>query len=128
MNNIKNNTINHNLQKNSSEYGEPLTRYNFAKYFEVIPFEEGPIFNLHKGLIVKNIDYIPKAYYDSYQITEGDQWTLISYKFYGSIELWWAICKFNQINDPLFMPDVGTYIKIPKKEIVLQIIEQIQRN
>jgi len=125
---MTNNIIDHNLQKNSSDYGISLTTYNFANYFEIIPLKDGPIFNFHKGFIVKNIDYMPISYYDSYQITEGDQWPLISYKFYGSVELWWVICKFNQIDDPLFLPNIGTYIKIPKKDIVLQLIEQLRKS
>lgn len=116
------------LSKNSKDYDIGLTNYNFAKFFEVLPLENGPIFNLHKNLVIKNVEYIPSSFYTPYQIIDGDQWTLISYKHYGTIELWWVICKFNLIDDPLFLPPIGTTIKIPTKDIVDQIIQQIRDN
>ena len=35
-----------------------------------------------------------------YEVKAGDTWTLISHNLFGTIRLWWLLCKFNNITDP----------------------------
>lgn len=41
---------------------------------------------------------------------------LIAYKFYESTDLWWAICIFNSVINPVFELTVGKILRIPQKE------------
>ena len=51
---------------------------------------------------------------------------LMSYKAYGTPDLWWVIYEFNGIKDPLFELKLGTILRIPEKERVLEAIENLE--
>jgi hypothetical protein len=57
-----------------------------------------------------------------YELKETDTWTGISYIYYGTISLWWLICKFNGIKNPFTDILPGRIIKIPVKKIVDDIL------
>lgn len=44
---------------------------------------------------------------------------LISYRYYGSVYLWWVIALANDIMDPLLGLSVGSIIRIPDITVVL---------
>lgn len=50
---------------------------------------------------------------------------LISTKAYGTADLWWVICEFNSINDPLFDLRMGQILRIPNKDRILNAIKKI---
>lgn len=39
----------------------------------------------------------------------------VSYKFYGTPRLWWAIAQVNNLVDPFLDLPVGTQLRIPKR-------------
>ena len=80
----------------------------------------------HLSINFLNTDDLSPEAYVTYEICTGDSWTNISYKFYATIELWWLICKFNNIKDPLKMPVPGEYIKIPGDEIKESVLAMLQ--
>jgi hypothetical protein len=45
----------------------------------------------------------------------GGRFDLISQKFYGTPELWWAISRCNVELDPMVGPDVGSIIRVPTR-------------
>ena len=51
---------------------------------------------------------------------------LISYKAYGTPDLWWVIYEFNGIRDPLFELKIGTILRIPEKERVIETIQRLE--
>lgn len=122
------NNIDSILYKNYTDYGLEVSYNNLSNFFEVIPFPEGPMFNLHKVLTIANTDMIPINYFVEHTIEEGDMLPIISYKYYNTIDLWWIICKFNNITDP-FEPLIGGQVlKIPTSDIVKQILKAIKEN
>jgi len=38
---------------------------------------------------------------------------LISYKVYGTVDYWWVICLFNQIQNPFEELEMGTLLQMP---------------
>lgn len=52
-------------------------------------------------------------------------WTLISYKVYNTIDLWWLICSVNNIQNPLQFAKAGTKLKILAPEYVSAILQQL---
>lgn len=53
---------------------------------------------------------------------------LISYKAYGTPDLWWVIFEFNNISDPLFGLKIGQRLRIPEINRVLKAIDLLGRN
>ena len=66
------------------------------------------------------------ALFIPYKVIENDNWTIISYKFYQTIELWWLIAKVNNIADPTEDPIVGRTIKVLTADVVNQILSTIR--
>lgn len=64
---------------------------------------------------------------DEYTILESDTWAYISYKQYGTIDLWWLVVCYNQIQNPVIMPVVGTKIILLKTRYVTDIINALKK-
>lgn len=95
------------------------------------------IFNLYKHKdgkqffynILKTIDMpdeVIKSNYTTYFAKPTDAWTLISYKFYNRIDLWWLIAIFNNVDDTFSPIESGKTIKIPKPDYVRMILDAIK--
>lgn len=52
---------------------------------------------------------------------------LISYKAYGTADLWWVILEYNNIRDPLFELKINQVIRIPSIDRVLAAISTMNR-
>ena len=110
----------------SADSASALSKNNYANMFNVVNKGEKSYFNLCKNLRFKNVDKIDHSQYTDYLVMEDDSWTNISYKHYNTIELWWLICKFNNVKDPFEELKAGTYIKIPTEELKDNILSIIQ--
>jgi len=62
------------------------------------------------------VDYITS--YDSYLVTEANQSLpeVISYDVYGTSDLWWVLCLYNGIIDPMRELLPGVELKVPNLE------------
>jgi hypothetical protein len=94
-----------------------LNKNNYANIFSVVNRGAKSYFNLCRGLHFNNVDSIDSGMYQNYTVVENDSWTSISYRFYNTIELWWLICKFNNVKNPFKELEAGTILKIPNDEI-----------
>ena len=102
-----------------------LDNYNFANLFNVVNRGEKSYFNLCRSIYF-DIEDISPDLITVYEVAEGDTWTNISYRNFGTIKLWWLICKFNNIKNPFEEIEAGKIIKIPSKELMETIINIIQ--
>ena len=102
-----------------------LDNYNFANLFNVVNKGEKIYFNLCRSIYF-DIEDISPDLITVYEVAEGDTWTNISYRNFGTIKLWWLICKFNNIKNPFEEIEAGKIIKIPSKELMETIINVIQ--
>lgn len=68
--------------------------------------------------------------YTTYMITESDldRMDLLAYKFYGDVTLWWVLCLFNKIHNPLTDMVIGQILKIPKKSLVIEAMTKKSGN
>jgi hypothetical protein len=53
--------------------------------------------------------------------------TVLSYRVYGTMDLWWLICLANGIDDPTRFIAPGVEIRIIKPEYVSRVITGIQK-
>ena len=103
--------------------------YDFANLFNVYSGSDGKrFFNINRTLYVAGGDDMMPSIYNIYTVQYGDTWTNISYHYYGTIELWWIICKFNDIVNPVTLPMEGTKLKIPTKDVVESIVETMKKS
>ena len=102
-----------------------LDNYNFANLFNVVNKGEKSYFNLCRSIYF-DIEDISPDLITVYEVAEGDTWTNISQRNFGTLKLWWLICKFNNIKNPFEEIEAGKIIKIPSKELMETIINVIQ--
>ena len=121
-------------QNDSDDIGVGLKPENFANLFNV--YEDKDIDNAFAYAINRtlNITGLPNDPNDDYNnsmfiyhnIQRDDTWKLISFQAYGTIDLWWLVCKVNSIIDPSEMPEVGTKIRILDSVYTSDILNTIR--
>jgi len=103
-----------------------LYKEDFANFFNVSYDGDKYMFNINKNMYFSNIENLALSYYHNYEVQSNDNWSTISYKQYNTIELWWLICRVNQIWDATVNPKPGNILKILNQEVVDEIINSIR--
>lgn len=70
--------------------------------------------------------HIRASSFDAYFTRPNDTWTLISYKHYNRIDLWWLVAAYNQIDDTFTPLPPGTRLKVPTPDTIRAIIDKIK--
>ena len=103
-----------------------LKNENFENIFNVYQTENG----LYYYNLLQTIEFpqnLPPTFFKPYTIAYGDTWPFISFKVYGSPNLWWVILLANNILNPLKKIPTGTQILTPVVEVVREVLTQINR-
>jgi hypothetical protein len=103
-----------------------LSIYRYENFFNIYTDDEqNKFYNL-----LRSINIFPAndtSVEDEYLVSINDTWILISYKYYGTIFLWWLVCEYNRIQDPTKIPEPGTKIKLLKRNFVSSIISNLEK-
>jgi len=78
--------------------------------------------------LLQNISFpenLPDGLFLTYTVTPGDTLPFISYKVFGTINLWWVICLINKIDNPTVQLEAGTLLKILKESTLRALIQEI---
>jgi len=67
------------------------------------------------------------VYYELYEVDNEDWWDNISYKFYGTPNLWWIVALMNDVVNPFEELIVGDTIKILKESYLYNLYRDIER-
>ena len=114
----------------------PLKQNNIADLNNLDQFRYENIFNVYQNgsnqyfyNLLRKINFpdnMDETYYTTY-IVSSDYlpYTYISYKVYGTIYLWWLICAFNHITNPVQFPPANTTLKILKPEYARSVIQSL---
>jgi nucleoid-associated protein YgaU len=111
-------------------YSKNNNKYDFSNYFnKAYDSDSDAFFNvINRSIFFKTPgDKTELAdVYKPYIVLSGDTWTLISYKMYNTVNLWWLICKFNTIQNPFNQPLPNTIVKIPDLGLVDSILSSLR--
>jgi len=105
-----------------------ISPYSLCNMFTVEYKDRKYCFLFNKTLIITGVENARSELFSKYTFSYNDQWSLLSQKFYDTTDLWWVICKFNNISNPFILPSVGTVIKIPTRDLVDTILEAIGKH
>ena len=98
--------------------------YRYENFFNIYTDENK--FDFYN--LLKSINLFPSKNSeaeDEYYTTFNDTWHLISYKYYNTMDLWWLVCAYNQITNPVKMPNIGTKLRLLKSNFVSKIIQEL---
>jgi hypothetical protein len=112
---------------------ERIPEEDFANLFNINPEPEltdnAYTYSINRTL---NLTDIPKpgdnvsGVFFEYEVSAGETWTLISYKIYGTIRLWWLVCKLNNIKNPTVSPETGQRLVLIDPNQVFNVLNQIK--
>lgn len=101
-------------------------QYYFSNFFNIYKEDSGEKFyNINRTLFFKGLEDISPSFYNEYTSQISDTWPGISFNFFGTIELDWLIMKINNITNPILDIEEGVKLKIPTKEFIQSILNQI---
>jgi hypothetical protein len=100
---------------------------SYENFFKIhIYNDEFTFFNLLKKInILTNTNDIDPVYFITYNMDVDIPWVVLSYKIYGTLNLWWLLCLVNNIQDATKNPELGSKVKAIKPQYVNTIISQI---
>jgi hypothetical protein len=114
------------MKQNEIKELPDLSIYRYENFFNIYEDEDkNKFYNL-----LRSINIFPaedSSIEDEYVITPNDTWILISYKYYGTIYLWWLVCEYNRITNPVIVPETGTILKLLKKDLVWNVISNLNK-
>jgi hypothetical protein len=114
------------MNQNSFSDLPKISLYRYENFFNIYSDDNG--FKFYN--ILRSINLFPSNNSDAedvYHITPNDTWHLISYKYYNTMDLWWLVCVYNQISNPVKMLEVGTKIKLLKSNYVSTVISELNK-
>lgn len=103
----------------------PLTEFNYENIFQV--YQDGDFFSYNILRKVNMPDDMDPEFFDWVEVTAGMAWTIISYREYGTILLWWLVCATNKIQNPTALPTPGTILKLIKPKYVRVVLDEIKK-
>ena len=102
------------------------TIFNYENYFNIYESDDGlRFFN-----ILKNLSIFPANNSDieeEYIITAQDTYYSISYHYYNTLNLWWLICLYNQVSNPLLPLKPENKLKLLKSEYVGLVLSELMK-
>ena len=101
-----------------------LNLYDYANIFSIFTDADGySYYDLLNNLVIQGD--IDPVLYDEIFYNETTSWYELSYKYYGTTRLWWTILIANNVVNPFTEVKTGTRIKILKKEVISEILSNI---
>ena len=103
-----------------------LSLYRYENFLNIYNDTDGTRFyNL-----LRSINIFPandSSLEDEYVVNLNDTWVYIAYRYYGTIHLWWLVCEYNRITNPVKQPEAGTKLKLLKSTYVWAIISNLTK-
>lgn len=113
------------MKQNEIQELPTLRVENFENIFNVYQDENGMYYyNLLQTVVFPS--ELPFNLFDSYTVKYDDTWPNIAYNTLNNTNVWWVILLANGIDNPVKKPAPGTVLKIPKPNLVKQILLQIK--
>jgi hypothetical protein len=104
-----------------------ISTYRFENFFNIYQ-DSNDLFKYYN--IIRGINLFPAnntEAEDSYTVKYSDSWVSISYQYYNTIDLWWLVCAYNQIENPTSMPEPGTILKLLKSSYVSKVLSELKK-
>ena len=100
---------------------------SYENFFKIHVYnDEFTFFNILKKInILTNSDDIDPTFFKSYNVDVDIPWVVMSYKIYGTVNLWWLLCLINGVQDATKNPELGTTIRALKTQYINTIVNQI---
>ncbi len=100
--------------------------FKLERIFDVYKQAQGKYFYYNLFNTVKFPENIDRQLFTTYHTKPNEAWTIISYKHYGRIDLWWMIACLNNIDDTFLPQPPGSKLMVPTPAAVRLFINKIK--
>jgi hypothetical protein len=100
--------------------------FKLERIFDVYKQQGSKHFYYNLFNTIKFPENIDSSAFDTYYTVSEEPWTVISYKHFGRIDLWWLIACINKIKNTFILPEPGTRLLIPTGQMIRIIIDEIK--
>jgi hypothetical protein len=109
--------------------GKQIRTFSFLKLFNILLDEdrETKFMNIFRSYIVNENVFTETAFYNTYQVSNGDFWDNISYKLYNSPYIWWMLAIINNTVNPFEELEDGQIIKVLREDFVYTVVKDLER-
>lgn len=96
--------------------------YNLANLFNVNTDNDGnTMYNLNDNIVIEFGDNSTNNRI-LHTVGINDSWYSISYRYYGTVELWWTILKINNITNAFIQPVPGQVITLISPSVITSVV------
>lgn len=101
-----------------------LTQDRYENIFNVYLDENSKYYyNLLQNIVLP--DNLPDGLFTDYIVKPQDTLPFISYKVFGTINMWWVLCLVNKINNPTIKLEPGTTLKVLNNNTIRLLLQEI---
>jgi hypothetical protein len=106
-----------------------LSNASFLNLFDILldTDRSTKFMNIFKSYVVNDQATTDIIFFDSYEVEDPAWWDDISWKIYGTPNLWWVIALMNNIVNPFEELEVGSNIKVLKPDFLYIVLKDIER-
>jgi hypothetical protein len=112
------------LGRGSNNGARNVTPQHYENIFNMHREDGYNIYNLLQHVVIPD-DLDPRLY-ELQSPVGGMPYSVLSYRIYGTMNLWWLICTVNNIYDPTSLTKPGDVLKIIKPQHVGAMLSNIQ--
>ena len=109
--------------------GVEKNTFSFLRLFNVLLDEdrESKFMNIFRSYIA-NVDIFSDiAFFETYQVSNGEYWDNVSYNLYETPYLWWVIALLNNTVNPFEELEDGDELNVLRSEFVYTLTSDLEK-
>ncbi len=108
--------------------GTEKSTYSFLRLFNTLLDEdrETKFLNIFRSYIANENVFSEVAFFETYEVSNGEYWDNVSYNLYDTPYLWWVIALLNNISNPFEELEDGDILNVLRDEYVFQLTSDLE--
>jgi len=109
--------------------GKQINNFSFMRLFNILLDEdrETKFMNIFRSYILNDEVFTETAFYNTYEVANGEFWDNISWNLYENQYIWWILAILNNIVNPFEELEDGQILKVLRQDYVYTLVKDLER-
>lgn len=109
--------------------GVQKNTYSFLRLFNTLLDEdrETKFLNIFRSYIANENIFSDIAFFETYEVSNGEYWDNVSYNLYKTPFLWWVIALLNNISNPFEELEDGDQLNVLREDYIYQLTADLEK-
>lgn len=109
--------------------GVEKNTYSFLRLFNTLldNDRETKFLNIFRSYVSNEDVFRDVAFFETYEVSNGEYWDNVSYNLYTTPYLWWVIALLNNIVNPFEELEDGDQLNVLRDEYVYQLTADLEK-